>query len=204
MRAGRKRHAHALSELKTGMRIYLAIVSFALLGTARAGVDFTPTGGERVLEGIVFKQIVFHQDGHPITYEQPRGWSYSGDAAGLKLTPPNVSQAQAVIEQSPLPAPQIFDEATRLQLQQRVLGSVPNGSLNVALVAEEINPVRIKQRDTYAVTVSYSFYGEDYGMSVLFANLDDTQLRFRTVARKADFEEVRRVFRASLFTLAWP
>jgi hypothetical protein len=185
------------------MRIYLAILFLAFLSSARAGVDFTPTEGERVLEGIVFKQILFHQDGHTIAYEQPRGWTFTGNAGAIKLTPPNVSQAQATMEQSPLSAPQTLDDATTAQVRQQVLASLPNGAQNVALVAEEKNPLRINQRDTYAVTVSYNFYGQDYALSVLFVNLADTQLRFRTVARKADFEQVHRAFRASLFTLSW-
>jgi hypothetical protein len=184
------------------MRI-LAILFLAFLSSARAGVDFTPTGGERVLEGIVFKQILFHQDGRTIAYEQPRGWTFTGDAGAMKLTPPNVSQAQATMEQAHLSAPQTLDDATTAQLRQQVLASLPNGAQNVALVAEEKNPLRINQRDTYAVTVSYNFYGQDYALSVLFVNLADTQLRFRTVARKADFEQVHRAFRASLFTLSW-
>ena len=97
------------------MRIYLAAFSLALLTSARAGIDFTPTSGERNVEGIVFKQILFHQDGHAISYEQPRGWTYTGGASGIKLAPPNVSQAQATIEQSPLSAPQIIDDATAKQ-----------------------------------------------------------------------------------------
>ncbi len=185
------------------MRTFPAILFLALLSSARAGIDFTPTGGDRVLEGIVFHQIVFHQDGRPITYEQPRGWTFTGSASGLKLTPPNFSQAQATIEQSPLTAPQVFDDATTTQLRGQVLASVPNGAQNVALVSDEKNPLPINQHETYAVTISYSFYGEDYKLSVLFANLPDTQLRFRTVARKADFAEVQRAFRASLFTLSW-
>jgi hypothetical protein len=185
------------------MRIYLAILFLAFLPSSRAGIDFTPTGGERTLEGIVFKQILFHQDGHTIAYEQPNGWTFTGDTGTLKLTPPNVSQARATMEQSPLPAPQILDDATTAQLRQQVLASVPNGAQNVALAAEEKNPLRINQRDTYAVTVSYNFYGQVYELSVLFANLADTQLRFRTVARKMDFEKVHRAFRASLFTLSW-
>ncbi len=185
------------------MRTFPAILFLALLSSARAGIDFTPTGGDRVLEGIVFHQIVFHQDGRPITYDQPRGWTFTGNASGLKLSPPNVSQAQATIEQSPLTAPQVFDDATTTQLRGQVLASVPNGAQNVALVSDEKNPLPINQHETYAVTISYSFYGEDYKLSVLFANLPDTQLRFRTVARKADFAEVQRAFRASLFTLSW-
>jgi hypothetical protein len=55
------------------MRIHAAALFLALLTSVQAGVDFTPGSGERTLEGIVFKQILFHQDGHTITYEQPRG-----------------------------------------------------------------------------------------------------------------------------------
>ncbi len=84
-----------------------------------------------------------------------------------------------------------------------MLASVPNEAQNAVLVGEENNSLRINQKETYAVTVSYSFYGQDYVLSVLFANLADTQLRFRTVARKGDFEQVQRTFRAGLFTLHW-
>jgi len=187
------------------MRIYLAALFLAtgLVAVARAGIDFTPTGSERVLEGIVFKQVLFHQGGHEIAYEPPRGWTYTGGAAQLKLTPPNVSQAQATMEQSPLAAPQILDEPTAKQLQQAGLASVPSGAQNVALVSEEKNPLRINRQETYEVVIGYNFFGQDYQLSVLYANLPDTQIRFRTVARKADFEKVHREFRASLFTLSW-
>jgi hypothetical protein len=187
------------------MRIYLAalLYSAALLRHADAGIDFTPTGGERTLEGVVFKQILFHQDGHTISYEQPRGWTYTGEASGMKLSPPNLSQAQALMEQAPLSAPQNFDEATAKQLQQQVLASVPNGAQNIALISEEKNPLRVNRQETYEVTVGYNFFGQDYELSVLFVNLPDTQMRFRTVARKPDFEKVHREFRASLFSLSW-
>ena len=187
------------------MGIYLAVLLLfgGLLANAIAGIDFTPTSGERVLEGVVFKQLLFHQDGHEIAYEPPRGWTYTGDAAQLKLNPPNVSQAQATMEQSPLAAPQVLDEATVKQLQQTALASVPAGAQKVALGAEERNPLRINQQESCEVIVGYNFFGQDYQLSVLYANLPDTQVRFRTVARKADFEKVHREFRASLFTLSW-
>ncbi len=189
--------------MRFAMRFYPAILFLALLCPARAEVDFTPIDSERTLEGLVFKQILFRQDGREISYEQPRGWTVTGDAQALKLTPPGMSQAKARMEQAPLPEPQIPLAAATANLAAQVLASVPNESKNVTLVAEEINPLRINQKETYAVTVSYNFYGQDYGLSVLFANLDDTQLRFRVVARKADFEAVNRAFRASLFTLSW-
>ncbi len=175
----------------------------SLLTQAQAGVDFTPTNGERILEGVVFKQILFHQDGRTISYEAPRGWTVTGDSRALKLTPPNVSQARASMEQIPLPAPQPLDDATTAKLAGQVLSSVPNESQNVTLVAEEKNPLRINQQETYAVTISYTYYSQDYALSVLFANLHDTQLRFRVVARKDNFDAVNRAFRASLFSLSW-
>lgn len=187
------------------MRIYLTTLtlSVALAVSAEAAIDFTPTGGERTLEGVVFKQIILHQDGHVITYEQPQGWSYSGDAAGMRLTPANVSQAQVTIQQTALPGPQAFDGPTVKQLQQVALSSVPDGALNVVLLAEEKNPLQIHQQETYGVTITYNYFGQDYGLNLLFVNLGNTQVRFRMVARKADFEQVRREFRGSLFSLAW-
>ena len=185
------------------LRLTILILSAALASSALAGIDFTPTPGERVQEGIVFKQLVFHQDGHAVTYEQPRGWTVTGDTAGMRLTPPNVSQAQATVLQSPLSAPQVFDEPTMTQLKQSVLASAPNGAINVALVLEEQSPVKIHQQPTYAVTIGYSYFGQDYESCVLFANLGDTQVRFRTVARKADFDQIHRLFRGSLFSLGW-
>jgi hypothetical protein len=187
------------------MRIHLAITSLclAVIVSAQAGIDFTPISGERVLEGMVFKEVRFHQDGHEIAYEPPHGWTYTGDAARLQLSPPGVSQAQASIEQSPLVAPQIFDEPTVKQLRQAALASVPSGAENVLLIGEEQNPLRINRQETYEVVVGYNFFGVDYQLSVLYLNLPDTQVRFRTVARKGDFEKVHREFRASLFGLNW-
>ena len=48
-----------------------------------------------------------------------------------------------------------------------------------------------------------AYYGQDYTVSMLFANLGDTQLRARLVARKTEFEELQRAFRGSLFSLHW-
>ncbi|MGI8432648.1 MAG: hypothetical protein ACR2MW_10225 [Chthoniobacterales bacterium] len=187
------------------MRFSLTILLLAAtVGTALAGpIDFTPTEGSRTLEGVVFKQLRFHQDGHVISYEPPAGWRCTGDAGGMRLAPPEISQAQVTVQQATLPAPQVFDEATTRQLQQQVLGSAPSGALNVALLAEEQSPVRIHLQETYGVTIGYNFLGQEYAANVLFANLGETQVRFRTVARKEDFEKVWRGFRGSLFTLAW-
>jgi hypothetical protein len=187
------------------MRIFLIafIASSALWNCLAGPIDFAPTSGTREIEGLVFPQVVFHQDGHPISYEPPKGWTYSGDSTEFRLTPPNTSLAQAQIGQTTLPSPQVLDEASIKQLQQVVIGSLPGEAKNVQLVAQEPNPIRIDKQPSCEVLVSYSYFGQDYLASVTFANLGDLQLRFRIVARKTEFEALHRAFRASLFSLHW-
>ena len=179
------------------------ILAVAAVSRAGAAIDFTPTTGERVLEGIVFKQLVFHENGRSITYEQPRGWKYSGEAARIRFTPPEFGQAQAEITQASLPQPQSFDDQAKKNLQTQVLASMPSGSQNPSIIAEEQNPLTINGQQTYAVTAGYVLSGQDYRLSVIFVNLDKTQLQFRVIARKTDFEQVNRFFRGSLFSLQW-
>jgi hypothetical protein len=179
------------------------ILAVAAASRAGAAIDFTPTSGERVLEGIVFKQLVFHENGRSITYEQPRGWKYSGEAARIRFTPPEFGQAQAEITQAPLTEPASFDDATMKLLRTRVLASIPSGGQNAVVTAEEQNPISINGQRTYAVTVGYNLFGQDYRLGTIFVNLPNTQLQFRVIARKEDFEKVNRLFRGSLVSLQW-
>lgn len=177
----------------------LLLAAFTL-STADGAIDFTPVPGERNQEGIIFKQLIFREKERKITYEHPKGWSYAGDSKGVRLTPPNVAQAQADIEQSALRAPQPIDEAA---LRDQAMMTVPAGSQQATIVAEERTPLQINRHDTFGVTINYLLHGQEYTANVLFANLDDTQLRFRFVARKQDFEKLFRAFRGSLFLLQW-
>ena len=193
----------ALSDVPRIMRIASVLLIGLTTFQAAASIDFTPTTGERTLEGVVFKQLVFHEEGHAITYEQPLGWRYSGGAGGIRFTPPDFSQAQAEIQQTPAPKEQNFDEATIMALRQEVLGSVPKGSQNAVVIGDERSPITVNGRPTYGLTIAYSLFGEDYQLSVLFVNLPTTQLRFRVIARKHDFTKVQTLFRASLISLQW-
>ena len=187
------------------MRFLLTTVlaSSAVLPCVAGPIDFTPISGQRVLENITFPQLVFHQDGNAITYEQPRNWTFTGGAAQLKLTPPDLSQAQATLEQVALATPQTFDETTTAALEKAVLALIPGDAQNARIIAVEQNPVPIKQQPSLAITASYSYFGQDYAVSMLFANLGDTQLRARLTSRKTDFEALKRAFHASLFSLHW-
>jgi len=166
-------------------------------------IDFTPIVGTRVLEGVSFPQLIFRQDGHQISYEPPRDWSYTGDTSRLRLSPAKAPQAQAIIEQTMLSSPQPLDESMVKQLPGLVTAAVPADATNIQVIAEESSPVRVNQQESYELFVTYSCFGQAYEMSALFANVGDLQLRFRLLARKADFEALHRAFRGSIFSLRW-
>jgi hypothetical protein len=170
---------------------------------ASAGIDFTPTVTERTLQGIKFKQLNFTDNERRVTYEQPRGWKYSGGGASIKFIPPDLALAEAEISQAPLPAPIKLDDETMKALTARVMASVPKDSKNVTVLSEDKNPFRINQQETYAVTISYTVSGQEFQRWVLFLNLPDNQLRFHVAATKGDFEKVQKAFRASLFSWQW-
>ena len=171
--------------------------------SAYGSIDFTPATSERFLSGLKFQQLIFHQDGRPITYEQPRGWKFSGDASRITFTPTDIAQAQAEIEQSPLKAPQNFDEPTMKLLQEQVMGALPAANHAVTVVSAEKNPVMINRQETIEVTVSYQIAGVEFQRSVLFLNLADTQVRFRVTSRKQDFEKVHKAFLGSIYSWQW-
>lgn len=185
--------------MKKASPLLLALVAMSV----QASIDFTPERTDRVLDGVKFQQLVFHENGRSITYEQPRGWTYNASATQISFTPLNIALAQASIEQSSLPAPQNFDETTIKNLRQQVIDSVPPSSRNVTITSEEKNSVIVNRHETYEVTIAYEAFGQEFQRSIVFLNLSDTQLRFRLTARKQDFEKLHKAFRGSIFSWQW-
>jgi hypothetical protein len=184
-------------------RILFTCLLAAACATVQAAIEFSSKEEEGSLEGVKFRLLYFKESGKTIGYQPPRGWTVSGGGAGLKMTPPNLSQAQGEISQSPLPAPQLFNEETTKALQEKALASVPQSSEKVALVSEEKSPLKISGKETYGVTIAYSAFGQEFMMNVLFLNLPDTQVCFRTTALKRDFEKVHGAMRGSLLSWQW-
>jgi len=187
--------------MKRVVTIFLALSSFASL--SQAGIDFNGGTTERVLDGIKFPQLVFNENGHRITYEQPRGWTVRQETGRIQFTPPGVTQAQAEIDQSPLPAPLTFDDETIKALQAKALASLPPGSQNGKVESEQKTPVMKKDHDTYVVTLSCKLNGQEFMTDVLYFNLADTLVRFRVTARKGDFDKLFPPFRASVISWQW-
>jgi hypothetical protein len=184
-------------------RSTITIAFAAVARTARGAIDFTPATGERTLEGIRFPELYFHENGRKISYEQPRGWTYTGDATSIKFIPSDVRGAFADITQAPLQKPQNFDDDAMKSLQAKALTLLSPDAGDIVVVSAEKNPLMINAHETFEVILAFQLYGEHYRQSVLFLNLPDTQLSFRVLSRKVDFERLHRDFRGSLCSLQW-
>jgi len=171
--------------------------------SAQGGIDLTPVSSEFIGEGIKYQQLTFRQDKQRIEYYPPPGWSVTGTAERVRLTPPKKNFAEAAIETVPLKAPQPLDEKNMKELQQRFIASLPPTSQFVTVVGEEPNPVPLSGNPTFEVTASYQLMGEKFVTSSIFANLTDTQLVFRLTARKDDFEALHRELKRSVLSWHW-
>lgn len=181
----------------------LTVIILALgLGiSARADMKFAPREAEYAVEGIRFKQLAFSDGGsNEITYQQPPDWGYSGNVTKLTLHPKNNTQAEGTISTVSLSQPGAFDEKSTKDLVGKALAAVPADSTDVALVSQEMNPVRIGGKETFLVIVSYTFYGAHYKRSMMFLNRGNEQIVFQFVSRASDFEDLQRTFLASQFT----
>ncbi len=127
-------------------RRFVLILSLAGIVSAHGAVDLTPVTSEFVLAGIKATLLNFKEKGHTITYAQPPGWHYAGGADRIRFTPPQIPQAFGEIDQSPLAAPQKFDEWTTQGLHERTLAAVPPDSQKVTLVSEERSPLLVSVR----------------------------------------------------------
>lgn len=181
----------------------IALTTALLLSIAstQAELQFTPRLSEYELDGVKLKQLAFADgDGKVITYTPPKGWQYSGSAAKFTLHPPNKRQAEGSISKVSLSQPAIFNEETMKKLTEEALAIAPKGSTNITLLSQEKNLLLIERKETFLVTISYTFYGENYQRSIMFLNRGNEQIRFQFVSRAEDFKDLQSAFLASQFS----
>jgi hypothetical protein len=151
-------------------------------------------------DGATFKRLEFSDGGKTVTYQSPRGWELSGTSTQLTLRPPNKAQAEATITRVPLSQPGSFDEESLKKLVSDSVALVPNGSENISVVSQEKDRVTIEHKETFLITLSYTFYGQKYGRSILFLNRGNEQIRSQLTCHEADFDALHRLFFRSQFT----
>jgi hypothetical protein len=183
--------------------LLLGIATFTV--TAKAVIDLAPVPSEYEGEGIKYTRLAFKDDKRQVIYVPPQNWSFRGSSVQLRLIPPsNFMRAEALVDTTPLAAPQPLDEKGIELIRQQFANSLPSGAQAVKVLSEEPSPVIINGNlASYEIRASYQLYGETFVRSVLFANLPEAQLRFKLTALKKDFDVLHRQFRASLVSWQW-
>jgi len=173
--------------------------------TARALPNLSPFPTEFDSEGIKYTQLALKDGERQVLYVPPRNWTWRGGASQLRLTPPAiVTRAEAIIEVSALSAAQLLDEKTIATVRQQFISTLPPGAQGVKIVNEEQGPLLLGGNiATAEFTASYQILGETFLRSTLFANLPETQFRFKLTGLKKDFDSLHRIFRASLISWQW-
>lgn len=179
-----------------------ALIACSLFtATACAELDLTPHASQYEVEGMMFKNITFLDGDKKVTYTPPSGWAYRGSALEAVLSAPNKVQAEVTIRKQVLKAPQAFDEQVAKQLATQAAAALPQGSTNVEIISQELNPLRIDLKDTVEVVLNYSAFGQAFTRSVLFINRDQQQFTFMLDCQKADFAGLHQDFYGSLYSM---
>lgn len=178
--------------------------ALALLALARAQaqIDFTPAESFYEVEGIRMPNVTFRDRAKAITYTPPADWVLSGGGAKLLLTPRDAVQAGATMETRPVQEPALPPTEENVKAYTDLaMAAVPREATKIEIVEAGICPMRISGAGMIEVTLSYSFFGQPYRMNVLFMPREREQLRFQCVARAADYPEMFKTFRSSLFSM---
>jgi hypothetical protein len=187
------------------MRKLLLLYLAAFSVSARAAIDLSPFPSEFEGEGVKYTKLSFKDDKRQVDYVPPQNWTWRGGSSQLHLTPPaTFARADATIETSPLAEPRPFDEKAVTVLRQQFISTLPPGAQGVKMLSEEQSPVTLGgDIATYEFTATYEILGQTFLRSTLFANLPESQLRFKVTGLKKDFDALHRLFRASLISWQW-
>lgn len=182
----------------------VALCSVLTATQARGDLRLTPTESVREQDGIKFKQLEFTDGKQHVTYEAPSGWTYVPQGASrLNLYPRDKVQADASIQVLPLRAPLTFDADCQKALLQQILAMIPKSAERLKVLEEEPCPLRINGQPTYGATLSYSLFGQKFQTNVLITATKDCEIIFTLTSHEADFAELQKAFRGSLFGLQW-
>jgi hypothetical protein len=181
--------------------VTLVLVGVLAASVARADLQFDAKVADYELEGMKLKQLVFSDgSGKKITYSPPAGWSWSSNSKKLTLWPNHVAEASGTISRQALSQPDTFDADSVKKLTESALAALPSGSTDVTIVSQEKNPLIIERKETFLVTLSYTFGGEKFESSTLFLNRGSEQVRFQFVSRQSDFNNLQRAFQGSQYS----
>ena len=180
------------------------LLGAAFTGHSLLALEFKPEFITTVNEG-GFKsvEVVLKDGASRVVYCPPVAWKLEEGERYLRFHAPGVSLADLTIEAEKTPVAQVLDAAAADRCRAWLKASVPRESTNVVMEADESNPGAVANCPTFGTTVAYTSGGTRYRKRVLFVFAPDSEIRFTTVTRVADFERLYPAVRRSLFSWRW-
>lgn len=193
--------ASLFSQLRLSLVPAISLAAVFLASAARANLDLSPQEDSFELDGMRISQLAFSTGNRlKATYQPPRAWKYAGGSEYLELQPDGVAQVKARISKSPAFPNVSFDAEGRKRLTEQVIASLPEGSEQVKVVSEELNPLQIDGKQTYLVELSYVYYGERFSCYSLLLDRVPEMLTFRLNCRESSYQALRAEFHRSLYS----
>ena len=168
-----------------------------------AGLDLTPQSKEFIEEGVTVREVSFKDGEGSVKFSPPRDWSVRGQQNRLRLSVPQKDFAEAVIEATPLPAPQPLDEAAITAFKEQVRATLPSGSQAITILLEAANTMMPAGNSSFEVMVSYKLWDKTFQRSALLVNGPHDRLMFRFTSLKEDFTPLNGTFRRSVASWQW-
>jgi len=187
------------------VKILLAVLLGASLSVpALRALDFKPEFITTDTEGgFTNVEIVLKDGAARVVYCPPAGWKPEEGERYLRFHPPGISLADLTIESEKVSAARVLDAAAAERCHAWLMASVPKESSNVMMEADESNPGAVSNCPTFGTTVAYTSGGVRYRKRVIFVFAPDSEIRFTTAARTADFDRLYPAVRRSLFSWRW-
>ena len=181
--------------------IYLLALPLLFIRSARADLDLTPTESVQVLEEMHLKRILFHDGDKVIYYTPPRGWSCTGSHHSASLRIPDHIQATVTLTVSPrLRIPAFDGQAAAFFQQNPALLGLPKGAASIVINEVDLNPLMIDGHPTLDVQLTYSFFGQTCGRSILLINRNNTELSVVLDCLAPDYKMLHTAVRRSLYS----
>jgi hypothetical protein len=182
-----------------------SFIVWVALGAVALGVgevDFTPQDSFYVAESTKVPCVAFRNGDDPVSYSPPNAWKLSGGGPRVTLSPPNVVQAGAamevrrVIEQVPA-----TDENVKAYAAVAVK-YLPKEATKVTVGESGIAGLKMGKYAMVEVNLTYSLFGQAFSTNILIMPYEkQQQITFQVTARTADFPDVAKAFRRSLYSL---
>ena len=184
-------------------RFVFLVLFCATSSYVHGALDLTPTTQEYTEDGTTYRLVNLKNGEGIVSFAPPEGWTIRGHQSRLHLNPPKSDFSEAVVEASPLSAPQALDEAAITAFKEQVGATLPAGSQAATTILEAENTIMPAGKPSFEVVISYQLWGKTFHRSALLVYGPKDRLVFRFTSLKGDFNALNGTFRRSIATWQW-